>query len=183
MSRKPWSDRLTVEECRSLNIAGLLNSRIILHGNCLGSFGSFHPVQWSSGFEVIVQYKQRSLGDGTLRLVRTIRGQRIEAQIEITSIPSPLRWERRRYYFKCPGLGDPCGRRVGKLYLPPGETRFACRICYNLTYRSSKEHNKRLDEFLRLPPEALARLLESPDWNTRFLALTAARRIPKKTRT
>jgi hypothetical protein len=61
--------------------------------------------------------------------------------------------------------------------LPPRECQFACRNCYNLTYRSTKEHNKRLDDFRRLPPEALTRALNSPDWNTRFLAFSAALRL------
>jgi len=37
-----------------------------------------------------------------------------------------------RYWFVCPG----CDRRVGGLYLPPGERRFRCRHCCNLSYRS-----------------------------------------------
>ncbi len=43
-----------------------------------------------------------------------------------------------RSWFRCPAstpVGT-CGRRVGKLYLPPGEAVFACRECHRLTYRS-----------------------------------------------
>ncbi len=36
--------------------------------------------------------------------------------------------------------GRRCGRRVGKLYLPPGEAYFACRECHQLTYQSQQEH-------------------------------------------
>jgi hypothetical protein len=35
-----------------------------------------------------------------------------------------------------------CGRRVGKLYLPPGGKYFGCRHCYNLTYTSSNESHE-----------------------------------------
>jgi hypothetical protein len=54
-----------------------------------------------------------------------------------------------------------CGRRVGKLYLPQGENFFRCRHCYDLTYQSCKERDKRFDEFCRLSPDALSRALES----------------------
>jgi hypothetical protein len=42
-----------------------------------------------------------------------------------------------RYWFKCPLRT--CGRMTAKLYLPKGALYFACRQCYNLTYRSCNE--------------------------------------------
>lgn len=36
------------------------------------------------------------------------------------------------------------GRRVGKVYLPPGGKYFGCRHCYQLSYRSSQESDKRV---------------------------------------
>jgi len=43
-----------------------------------------------------------------------------------------------RPWFVCPGWRDgvSCHRRVGKLYMPPGEDVFLCRHCYDLTYAS-----------------------------------------------
>lgn len=35
-------------------------------------------------------------------------------------------------------LRCPCGRRCRKLYLPPGRTRYACRVCHQLRYRSQR---------------------------------------------
>ena len=32
-----------------------------------------------------------------------------------------------------------CNRRVGKLYLPPGQYCFACRECHQLSYRSRQQ--------------------------------------------
>jgi hypothetical protein len=70
-----------------------------------------------------------------------------------------------RYWFTCPLIvnGVACGRRSGKLYLPPGARYFGCRKCHQLSYCSSQEahHAERLsrrsgvdltyeDEFLRL---------------------------------
>lgn len=39
---------------------------------------------------------------------------------------------RRRPWFRCPACQRPCTR----LYLPDDEGRFACRLCFNLEYRS-----------------------------------------------
>ncbi len=36
----------------------------------------------------------------------------------------------------------PCGRRCGKLYLPPGGRDFGCWTCYDLTYTSCQESHK-----------------------------------------
>jgi hypothetical protein len=49
-----------------------------------------------------------------------------------------------RWYFLCPLVvrGEPCLRRVSRIYLPPGEIYFGCRECCGLTYTSSQESNK-----------------------------------------
>ena len=49
-----------------------------------------------------------------------------------------------RYWFSCPLQrdGGMCGRRVAKLYLPPGGTYFGCRDCYRLAYRSHAYRRK-----------------------------------------
>ena len=46
-----------------------------------------------------------------------------------------------RWWFLCPLLvyGMPCGRRVGKLYMPPGGRYFGCRHCHKLNYASSQD--------------------------------------------
>ncbi|MGA8216889.1 MAG: hypothetical protein WB799_25115 [Candidatus Sulfotelmatobacter sp.] len=63
----------------------------------------------------------------------------------------------KRHWFKCPIVrdGKPCGKRVGRLYLPPGTPAFGCRHCHNLTYRSAREHDKRKGALAR---NALSRL-------------------------
>ena len=47
--------------------------------------------------------------------------------------------------FLCPVQrnGAVCGRRVLKLYLPPGGQYFGCRVCHNLTYRCSQTRRER----------------------------------------
>jgi hypothetical protein len=39
-----------------------------------------------------------------------------------------------RVWFLCPG----CSRRCSKLYLPPRESRFLCRLCHDLSYESAQ---------------------------------------------
>lgn len=53
------------------------------------------------------------------------------------------------WWFLCPvkdSLGRRrCGRRIGKLHLPPGEAYFGCRDCHELTYQSWQEHKVGLE--------------------------------------
>ncbi len=95
-------------------------------------------------------------------------------RVELTTTPCNL--GGIRFWFLCPLVENsvPCGKRVRKLYLPPGESYFACRSCYNLTYRSVKEHDKRVDALRRLPPGQLLRALHSDDPRRSFLALKAS---------
>ncbi len=45
-----------------------------------------------------------------------------------------------RYWFTCPR--QECSRRVAKLYRLPEERYFACRLCLDLSYRSSQQAHK-----------------------------------------
>jgi hypothetical protein len=68
-----------------------------------------------------------------------------------------------RWWFTCPllRLGSPCNHRVSKLYLPSGGRYYGCRHCYNLTYESCQQSDKRVI-FLRKHPEALMALFDGP---------------------
>jgi hypothetical protein len=56
-------------------------------------------------------------------------------------------------------VGKSCNHRVSKLYLPPGGRYYGCRHCYDLTYQSCQESDKRVS-ILRKHPEALMVLLQ-----------------------
>lgn len=58
--------------------------------------------------------------------------QRMELESTICNPHGGERW-----WFHCP-LEDCDRRRCGKLYLQPGYSRFACRECRGLTYRSCR---------------------------------------------
>jgi hypothetical protein len=61
-----------------------------------------------------------------------------------------------RWWFTCPllRLRSPCNHWVSKLYLTPGGRYYGCRHCYDLTYQSCQESDKRVS-FLRKHPDAL----------------------------
>lgn len=46
------------------------------------------------------------------------------------------------WFFRCPGIDEPCDCRVLKLYRPLGGTQFACRKCHALVYSSSRKSRK-----------------------------------------
>lgn len=62
----------------------------------------------------------------------------------------------RRWWFRCQ-----CGRKVGRLYLPPNERYFACRHCHALNYRSSQQEDKRA-QALKKNRRALREALRNP---------------------
>lgn len=57
-------------------------------------------------------------------------------KVEITS--TPCRFGNRRWWFICPSPA--CGRRVAKLYFPPGENQYLCRHCHGLSYEARQKH-------------------------------------------
>jgi hypothetical protein len=98
------------------------------------------------------------------------QGERMDYPVGLTTTPLP--WGGVRWWFLCPLVrnGLPCGRRMGKLYLPPGGRYFGCRHCYDLTYTSCQESHK-FDGLYRmlaanigvpgLPPAMIGRLLKN----------------------
>jgi hypothetical protein len=150
-----------VEDCKSIDITwmrkegflGGIASRTIRWTNAAGedrgSIGiTVRMVGWDSS-------------DSTVRLTYTVssRGsddsEHLDYEIRLTTTPCNFGGER--YWFICPLSidGTPCGRRVGKLYLPPGGRYFGCRHCYNLTYKCQQEHDKRVDALLKSPGSLL----------------------------
>ncbi|MHC4620263.1 MAG: hypothetical protein ACYTEQ_21150 [Planctomycetota bacterium] len=85
----------------------------------------------------------------------------------------------QRWWFSCPC----CLRRVRVLYIPKGCYRWECRLCHRLTYRSVREHDKRVDALMKSPDEVkriLDEYLEAPvDAITSTCALLAMRTWPR----
>jgi len=82
-------------------------------------------VKWNSGENIEVNINQEKC-----MLFYLNAGDPVNVSIPLTDTPQSK--GGRRYWFQCPT----CGRRCGNLYLPRNAVRFACRLCYRLTYKS-----------------------------------------------
>ena len=185
MGRYPWSNRWTVEECRSLSISELVRVGLFEKGP-----GHFWTYRWRNlvGEErgsIGYWLRRRSSGDLYLQLQYAntdgLTGEKTDMDYTIDLVTTPCNFGGVRYWFICPFVKNwkPCGRRVGKLYLPPGAKYFGCRHCYNLTYRCQKEHDKRLDGLLK-NPGLLEQRLEVGDPRAASLALRVFLKILEK---
>jgi len=72
----------------------------------------------------------------------TITNTRTEESREVSYLV-PLEYTECNFggvrpWFRCPTDAGGCGRRVGKLYHPPGRDRYLCRECHDLGYQSSR---------------------------------------------
>ena len=164
MGRWPWSNRNTVEECLSLDTAWL---------NRNGYFSGYRSgsIQWkdsagdvSSSIGIVVSVDAESNLDSYVQFNYTVsnnfNGEKKNKDYKIHLDATRCNFGGVRYWFVCPlSVEDQyCGKRVGKIYLPPGGDYFGCRYCYDLTYRCQKEHDSRLDRLLNNPAEFLAQL-------------------------
>jgi hypothetical protein len=81
---------------------------------------------------------------GWARLDYTITrtGEKMDYRVKLTTTPLP--WGGLKWWFICPLIvnGASCGRRVGKLYHPPGGRYYGCRHCHKLSYTSAREAHK-----------------------------------------
>ena len=103
-----------------------------------------------------ISYEANTIGTPQyVRLSYTVTPQGGEPQhydYQVRLVTTQPHFGGLRWWFMCPLRvnGHACGRRVSKLYLPPGGHYFGCRHCYRLTYTSSQDSRK---------PDHLARLL------------------------
>jgi hypothetical protein len=115
----------TVEDCLALDVARLRTGGVLTWTNVRGV-----PVA-SMGCELDLQDPETPSAILRYTLART--GEAVASVVRLVATCPHFGGLRR--WFACPR----CARRVGKLYLPPGETYFGCRTCYGLTYRSCQE--------------------------------------------
>lgn len=186
MGRWPWSNRNTVEECKSIDIPWL--SR---HGYFCGFKSG--GIEWRTATGEVISsigiqawVDESNPGRGHLRLFYTqtnnITEEKTDLDYKVELDITACNFGGVRYWFICPLVvdGKPCGRRVSKLYLPPGGTYFGCRHCYNLTYRCQKEHDSRVDALVK-NPELLLTQMKDGSLKGSLLALKAYIKIAGKT--
>jgi len=142
-----WRDKkTTVEECLTLTAGKLARDGVIARSSGSGW------LSWTStttGEQTASAGYSREGNDDlvVLRLRYTVgrrdgEKQDIEVPIVIQTTPSAV--GGIRWFFTCPLIvnGRSCGRRVGKLYLPPVARYFGCRHCHDLTYTSCQESHR-----------------------------------------
>ena len=148
-----------VEDCRMLDVnrwtrEGILRERVRHFGGWRWCNAATGEETSSIGYEI----NTRDMAFPCVRLYYTFtRTQELldyTVMLQTTQLyPGGVRW-----WFTCPLKVDGryCLRRTGKLYLPPGGRYFGCRHCYNLTYQSVQEHDKRVAFYRNNPDEFLA---------------------------
>ncbi|HEX8915922.1 MAG TPA: hypothetical protein VF796_26480 [Humisphaera sp.] len=143
-SGRRWEKKTTVEDCVVLSAAdmtriGLLRANLHRAGSVTWTNTATGEKASAVGFDPDVWDEHGSV---RLHYTRTRDGDRVDYRVRVTSTPLP--WGGRRWWFACPLVRDgrPCGRRCGKLYLPPGARYFGCRRCYDLTHESSQAAHK-----------------------------------------
>jgi hypothetical protein len=148
MGRRPYSSRLTTNQCKSISVK-FLKKNLYFYKGGPGEINWTHLGEKSGGigFSVFM-----IAGNAHIRLsyTRTDRfsGEKSDLDYTVRLSSTPCYFGGKRWWFLCPLIEDeqPCNRRVGLLYLGGGKY-FGCRHCYNLTYASSKSSH-RFDGFL-----------------------------------
>ena len=134
--------RVTVEECLTLSAdrltrLGLLRLGVRERRELAWKWSSLSDAPRTL---VTCEVNTRDFRPGWLHLQYMSKqsGAEVNCSVSLATVPTP--WGGLRWFFRCP-MPD-CGRRVGKLYLPPCEKHFGCRHCHDLTYQSCQESHR-----------------------------------------
>jgi hypothetical protein len=181
-----WNKKDTVDDGLFMDINKLVRDGLVRDF----SVGSLRWTNGRTGEEsASIGFVLEPLGeDGlTMRLhyTRTERnGDKENLNYPITLQTTQPNYGGRRYWFTCPLTvnGWPCRRRVGKIYLPPGGRYFGCRHCYNLTYKSCQESDKRINFYWKNPAAMIAAMKGDPLSTDTFLAIRAYFRLMRRLR-
>jgi len=131
----------TVEDCRTIDINWLIREGIFDAGWRRGS------INWTDCFtgeeRSSISYEV-NLSARWMRLSYRFTGEDVSFDYKVPLVTTELPWGGVRWWFVCALTcnGRYCGRRVGKLHLPPQGRYYGCRHCYNLTYTSCQESHK-----------------------------------------
>ena len=142
MGRRYFDKKDTVEDCRTVSIAflqqgdyfcGWRSGTIIWKNWCGEKTASIGVTVCTTDGENYARFQYTN--------TRRATGEKTECDYKVWLVTSPCHLGGVRWWFICPlsNNGVSCGRRVGKLYLPPAGTCFGCRHCHNLSYESRNE--------------------------------------------
>ncbi len=174
----------TVEDCRSVSIAFLRK-----HGFLCGYRSGVISWKNSYGEETASMGVTVSTGDGKdyARFCYTITdhrtGEKAKYDYKVELVTTPCNLGGVRWWFTCPLTKDGvcCGRRVGRLYLPPGGGYYGCRHCYDLSYESRNDtrHGSfaHMGRFLTLDRQIEELREQVHRWTYRGVPTRKARRV------
>lgn len=144
MGRYYFDKKDTVEDCRSVSIS-FLKKHDYLSENSYKSGG----ISWkncygeeTSSIGIVVSTFE---GEKYVRFCYTVTsrssGEKTEYDYKVQLTTTACNYGGVRYWFICPLSRNDiyCGRRVGKVFCPPGANYYGCRHCYNLSYESRNE--------------------------------------------
>jgi hypothetical protein len=158
--------KTTVEDCEYLDANRWMREGILKAGTWRegGWRWVYHGGRENSiTYEVDTRDPERPFARLSYTLTHAATKERESLDYRVRLTTTRPRFGGLRWWFVCPLVvnGRTCGRRVGKLYLPPRGRYFGCRRCHDLTYTSAQTHDKRVDA-LRKNPDLLAAIVENP---------------------
>jgi hypothetical protein len=143
--------KTTVGECRRFDVVTLRREGVLAAGqHWRGSWGWKDARTGETTASVGLEVNARDPQAAWVRLWYEFiegphKGRDVDYRIPLqVTRPNYGGW---RWWFTCPLQG--CGQRVRILYFPRGAVYYACRHCYDLTYRSCQESDKRVSGLLR----------------------------------
>jgi hypothetical protein len=178
-SERKSGKKTTVEECLSLDAGRLVRMGVLANTGCGGA-----SLTWSNRFGEqtlsVPYWADYRAGRPILHLFVAPPGSTEAVDEKVPLENTRPHFGGQRWWFLCPLVknGEPCERRVRKLYRSPSTWYFGCRTCMDLTYRSVQEHDKRVDRLVRHFYEIPA-ALESKDPLKVFLACKAYGKLRK----
>jgi hypothetical protein len=131
MGRRYYGRKATADESADLSIYRL-KKRGMLSGQ------SAQKITWTSsmpGKETTIIMGVYLTDNPFAILMYTVTGRdgnKTDYNYPVSLVTTPCNFGGVRYWFGCPS----CERRVGVLYLAPGDVHFRCRHCNNLSYHS-----------------------------------------------
>ena len=144
MGRYYYDKKDTVEDCRSVSLSFLKKHDYLSENSCRSggiSWKNFYGEETSSIGIVVSTFEDESFVRFYYTVTKRSSGEKTEYDYKVQLTTTPCNFGGVRYWFICPlsKNGVYCGRRVGKLYCPPGANYYGCRYCYNLSYESRNE--------------------------------------------
>jgi hypothetical protein len=179
-----WDKKDTVEECNSVSIAFLRKHDYLCGWRSGTILWKNRRGEQTASIGVTVSTMD---GDNHARFQYThthqSTGEKTECDYRVQLVTTPCNLGGVRWWFICPWSknGVYCGRRVAKLYLPPGGKYYGCRHCYSLSYESRNDSRHgyfaHMGRFLTLHRQIEKLREQTNRWTYRGMATRKAQRL------